>query len=594
MAGDVSTLRNQFKHEVSVLQGVLRAGDDAKVSTSADRLNTLRSRLHGLQVTDGQMSELLKGSPLRDIFELFSKNVAVGEQGITMEKIVALQSPRVDRTIERQEIKNANADGANDEGRGGTKGGARGDADALAVLEERVRAAKVEADAALQAVDRANAAVDVALASGQGLPDARRNLRVATIDMSRKDETYLEEATALYEARKAKGEANLLPPALPTDEAGLATKAKGYYEVLASERNVDNRMWFVGQLRSQLDHLSANNPQRKKWSDAAAKYESDAHRLQLSFANMTDPRIGTAYDYLTTKDITAEERAVWTSAMKGKGVDTLGDELIAALGPERETKIRAFRQNLRKNLEAIDNLPLRQAYQKALDAPPKDATERAAIVSAFRAAVLGEVNSTLNYKAMAENAKYFPPEMQSAYRDRVASMERFHQQAMSSCDAMTAMLDSGMPLEALMVLFMAMYHDMKDQAVREKMREVNLAQRWERFQQQNASRLNMLREKDRTYKAFESEVAKDPAALSKYAPENRPKPLDEDEKLLLPECEKWEKFNPSQYGMEMKNPDLLMQELQMLMQQLTQITQAVAAVIRMLQDLALTIIRNIR
>ncbi len=142
--------------------------------------------------------------------------------------------------------------------------------------------------------------------------------------------------------------------------------------------------------------------------------------------------------------------------------------------------------------------------------------------------------------------------------------EKYRANATRTFNEIMGLLHSGMPIEMIIMLVMLLLTERQEEKFNLKIQEMTAFEQLNRMNEPVQRRIDALA------------TSNDPAKLVKIA---------ELENGLA---------KPEKYGLEAKSTTIVMQELQVEMQMYMQMMQALSAVLRQIQDLILTPVRNIR
>ncbi|MBI3179773.1 MAG: hypothetical protein HYZ27_08935 [Deltaproteobacteria bacterium] len=142
--------------------------------------------------------------------------------------------------------------------------------------------------------------------------------------------------------------------------------------------------------------------------------------------------------------------------------------------------------------------------------------------------------------------------------------EKYRANAKQTFSEIMSLLSSGMPIEMVIMLVMLLLTERQEEKFNLKVQEMTAFEQLNRMNEPVQRRIDALT------------ASSDPDKIAKIA---------ELEQGLA---------NPEKYGLQSKSTTIVMQELQVEMQMFMQMMQALSAVLRQIQDLILTPVRNIR
>ncbi len=357
------------------------------------------------------------------------------------------------------------------------------------------------------------------------------------------------------------------------DPQDPAKQARELLAGLGHAANYDKKLELLHDARALAQKLP-DGSKKKALLSTINKAEAALPETQLAFESLQNADVQKVMTFVISGQmdgLTANQLEVVKAAVFGPEASARGAELIAALEPARRKKVQGFRAGLEAGMAGYPD-DVRHAMQTLLKAKPDGRAAAAnALVDAYRGHFRGSIGTAGNLSSMMKTIDGLPTAYQGPAREFVQGRDKLDRKIEANCALLSSMINSSMSIETLIIMFMAIFQETKEEGVKQKMREIAFAQAKERFDN------NVLTDKKQL---VNKQASKEPLSL--------------EEQAHLAEIEKAEKFNTAELGIDLRPSDLLMQDLQMLMQQLNQTTQALAGVLRMIQDLAQTIIRNIR
>jgi hypothetical protein len=432
-------------------------------------------------------------------------------------------------------------------------------------------------------------------AKARDLADAKANLREVESQLrqaEREEAAAKRDLRALHPPETSANQDKEQPAAGQAAPAGNSADLESVYETAHElfARLGSTKRWEDFEKtnkEAQTFIHGIKNPEQRKQLEAHrdALFQANA-KLQSELEGMLNKDVLHFFDFYAldrSDGLTPNQQAAFTALLKGKEASPHGQELLEKLPPHAQTRLKDFRAQLPELVHALP-MELREPMMAALKNPNASEAERQKLAStftdAFRKLGRSSVGSRPDLGKVLAAIDKEPPALRAGLRDVIVGQRKLDQRIDSATDTMLAMLNSSMPIEMIVVMFMALFNDVQEEKTRHKMREITFAQSYEKFREVTGARLRDLRAKDAANKSTDGEARSDGLTFKEA----------EELKVLSD----YETFDPARYGFEVKRSDMLMQELQFLMQQMTQLTQALAAVLRMLQDMALTVIRNIR
>ncbi len=304
----------------------------------------------------------------------------------------------------------------------------------------------------------------------------------------------------------------------------------------------------VDELEAFIGTIRGNSKMKRELAGELEKMKAALMGLGIEAEGFQTPRLQQALAFLSGEKSTlsSAQKAALTKASEEWKASGKTDKLFAQakeavavptseafkrLPPEEQEKIK---KTLLGQQKALDTLHKAGSTKNLSDA------DKAAIASAISAKdeeqPFGVGGLTL------ERIAKMPKELQPLANDLYHSQEKYVAKADFAYNEIMGLLNSSLPIEMIVMLVMAKLSERSEEKLRLKMKEA----------------------------AFAEQVEK----LEKQA-EQQGKKLDLG-------------------GLQVKSNMLMMQEIQVAMQQWTQFIQALSGVLRMIQDMTMTPIRNIR
>ncbi len=293
-----------------------------------------------------------------------------------------------------------------------------------------------------------------------------------------------------------------------------------------------------------------------------------------------------------TKDLTENQRLALAGWFGGDKATKEAKEALKAMPPEVKTRLEEKRKVFKDAVGKAPE-PEKHLYAAMLAGDMAGAAEhlksmKAAEDAAAAAAAGGAAGAVAGAAGgpggpggppvdPKDIAASLPEDLRRPYQEFMEAQTKAERQRDLNYGAMMGLLNSGLSIESMIFLFMAMFSDNQEEKVRLKMKEIAFSEAVER----NTAKMDRLRKlRDETYGS---------AIQQGKSPEEAQKLVDS-----IPELKGVDFSQDVSKFVKVKSVQVLMQELQVETNRLSQMMQALAGALRAFQDLISTIVRNIR